>query len=426
MSKITSLLFVLLVGTICSMTTKSRLSPFEQNLLPQHSIMRRLNNIFVELKGIEDSSSNVKTFGAFTQVIKGLIDDLQSDEQKHQKVLEEMTAKCTDEDKFRSTEVADAEKSIRNAVASRDTCQQHLNKATELLEEAKKLLEAEVQKKKERTEIRKSEHDIYVKTKQEYDQAINFLNEFIKMVGERFGGKAAIPSFIEMSENLLRHSSKIGKVEAAVPVLIMMTKYVSAAAGDYQSWNGSDASKTLVEKLRGLLATIESDLEKITQLENQRQADFNAFLIKVNKNIDDLNANIVRLTEQIRTNKECVARENAIITEATNKLTRNKDLKEKALRMCEKFVKEVEQAQKARRTEIEVVREILNLMKIRFGKVPKSMVDYLDSVENGFAVYENKTKLIAYQIYKYLALNENALGKDIVSNKVDYVENKKF
>ena len=142
MSKITSLLFVLLVGTICSMTTKSKLSPFEQNLLPQHSIMKRLNNIFVQLKDISDETSNVKTYNAFVDVIQGLIDDLDRDTKKHYEVLEEMTAKCTAEDEFREKEVADANQAISNAVSSRDTCQAHLDKANALLVEAQILLAA--------------------------------------------------------------------------------------------------------------------------------------------------------------------------------------------------------------------------------------------------------------------------------------------
>merc|ERR1712151_1152351 len=158
-------LFVLLVGTICSMTTKSKLSPFEENLLPEHSIMKRLNNIFVQLKDITDSSSNVKTYNAFTMVIQGLIDDLNKDTKKHFEVLEQMTKKCTAEDEFRDKEVADAKTAIHNAGASRKVCQEHLNKAKTLLAEAKNLLAAEIQKKKERTEIRAKEHAIFVNEK---------------------------------------------------------------------------------------------------------------------------------------------------------------------------------------------------------------------------------------------------------------------
>merc|ERR1711957_551675 len=149
-----------------------------------------------------------------------------------------------------------------------------------------------------------------------------------------------------------------------VPVLIMMSQYVAAAKGDFNNWSGSDASKTLTTKLVALNAVMEADLEKIVALENKRQADFAAFLLKVNKNIEDLKVNVVR--------------------------------------------------------------QILNLMNVRFGKVPKRMTDYLDSVEAGFAEYENKTKLIAYKIYKYMALNENEMGKDITADTKAYVDNKKF
>merc|ERR1711957_1007746 len=161
-------------------------------------------------------------------------------------------------------------------------------------------------------------------------------------------------------------------------LLIMMSQYVSAAKGDFTNWSGSDASKTLTAKLTSLLGVMEADLEKIVALENKRQADFAAFLLKVNKNIAELKANIKTLVAQIKSNTECV------------------------------------------------VRQTLNLMNVRFGKVPKRMVDYLDSVEAGFAEYENKTKLIAFKIYKYLALNENAMGKDITADTQAYVDNKKF
>merc|ERR1712032_1322373 len=175
---------------------------------------------------------------------------------------------------------------------------------------------------------------------------------------------------------------------------------------------------TLTEKLNVLLNTMVSDLAKITAVENKRQADFEAFLIKVNKNIADLKENIDRLDAQIQSNTECVARETAVINEATAKSTRNADLKEKATKMCAKFVEEVKQAQEARRIEVGVVRQVLGLMKVRFGNVPERLTDYLDSVEKGFAEYENKTKLIAYKVYKYMALNEiNSERISLLTNK---------
>jgi hypothetical protein len=406
------------------MTTKAKLSPFEENLLPQHSIMKRLSNLFVELQGITDSKSNVKSYTAFTKVIQGLIDDLERDTKKHFEVLVEMTKKCTAEDEFRAKEVADARKAMNNADASRKVCTTHLNKAQTLLKVAINLLKAEEEKKRQRTEIRAQEHAIFVSQKRQYDDAIAFLRKFIVMVAQKFGGKK--PAFIELSEELLRHTAKTNNMEAAVPVLILLSQYTSAARGNYQNFDGAAASKTLVAKLNHLLSVLQRDLDLIIKIENQRQADFNAFLIKVNRNIAELKANIVTLNAQISHNKECIARETKIFNTANAKSVRNDDLKARAIKMCAKFVEEVAEAQKARRTEVAVVRQILNLMNVRFGKVPKRMSDYLDNVENGFKEYENRTKLIAFQVYKHAAIKFNAKGADIVVRTKEYISNKLF
>lgn len=415
-TKLFSLLFVILVGTICSMTTKSKLSPFEENLLPQHSIMKRLSNLFVQLQGVKDSASNVKSYRMFIKIIEGLIADLEKDTQKHFEVLKEMTKKCLNEDKFRAKEVADAKKATANADASRKVCQTHLNKARELLAVAKNLLAAEEEKKRQRTEIRKKEHEIFLSEKRQYDEAIAFLRKFIVMVAQKFGLKPT--AFIEFSEELLRHTSKVGAVDAAVPVLIMLSQY--------KNFDGASASKTLTTKLNNLLAVLEKDLATIIRVENEREAAFQLFLKKVNKNIADLKASIKKLLGQIQSNMECVARETKVLNEAAAKNARNADLKQKAINMCKKFVLEVEEAQKARRLEVGVVKQILNLCNVRFGKVPKRMSDYLNNVENGFKAYENKTKLIAFTIYKHAAIKFNTHAADIVINTKDYVSGKKF
>jgi len=423
--KLSALLIVLFIGSIVSLTTKSKLSPFENALLPQNSIMKRLNDVFIQLKSIDDSTSNVKTFSAFVDVIKGLISDLDKDTQKHFEILQEMQAKCTDEDNFRTNEVSDAVKAIENASSSRKVCQEKLDKATLLKTESENLLEAEKTKKQQRTETREAERKIYESEKQQYDDAIAFLTDFIVMVNNKLGGDVKT-SFIEFSEKLLRHTAGLKRLDAAVPVLIMLSQYTAGVAGDYKEFNAGDANKTLREKLDFLLKTLQDDLAKITETENQRIKDFQEFLVKVNKNIEDLIAAIEDLKNQIQHTKECVARETAIVNEASNKQSRNAELKQKAIDMCRKFVDEVEEAQKSRRTELAVVREILSLLEIRFKKVPENLTSYLASIESKFAEYENKTKLIAFVVYQHAPLAENAHGKDIVADTQNYVDNKKF
>ena len=206
----------------------------------------------------------------------------------------------------------------------------------------------------------------------------------------------------------------------------MLAQYTAPEAGNYQNAFSSDAAKSLQDKLDELLKTLENDLNKIIELENQRVADFNAFLAAVNKNIADLEKSIADLKDQIKKMTECVARESAIISEATNKESRNADLREKALRMCTEFAKEVMEATKARRTEMSVIEEIITLLRVRFGKIPQNLVSYMESIKLRFAEYENKTKFIVIKYYERAALVEDVLGKDIVADTKNYAENKKF
>jgi len=424
--KFTALLTVLLIGSTMSLSSKSKLSPFESGLLPENSIMKRLNNVFVQLKSIDDSTSNVKTFSAFQDVIYGLLRDLESDQKKHEEVLDEMNKQCAEEDSFRKKEVADAVQAVGDASASKNVCSDKLATAQKLLVEAQNILADEKAKKEERTKIREQEHKIYESEKAQYEDAIAFLREFIGMVHDRLNPASAQTSFIQFSEKLLRHTAGLKRLDAAVPVLVMLAQYTSAAAGDYKEFNGSETAKTLQEKLDTLLKTLEDDLATIIKVEEDRVADFQAFLAKVNQNIAELEATIADLGNQITKMEECVAREDAIIAEANAKRVRNDDLGQKAASMCKKFAEEVAEATKARRTELQVVQEILNLLAIRFGTVPARMTEYMKSIEEKFAEYENRTKFILVKYYERADLVENAHGKDIVADTQAYVDNQKF
>ncbi len=246
------------------------------------------------------------------------------------------------------------------------------------------------------------------------------------MVNNKFNGAGAQPAFIQFSEKLLRHTAGLKRLDAAVPVLIMMAQYTSGVAGEYKEFNGGAAAVTLLEKLNSLLATIENDLAEIIAVENQRVVDFNAFIVAVDSNIEQLNATISDLETQIQKMEECISNETKIFSEASNKFTRNTDLGQRAVDMCKRFVEEVEAANNSRRIEMDVISEIFTLLQVRFGKVPQDMLDYMESIKTQFAEYENRTKFIKVEIYKYAALVENELGKDIVADKQNYVENVKF
>ena len=94
--------------------------------------------------------------------------------------------------------------------------------------------------------------------------------------------------------------------------------------------------------------------------------------------------------------------------------------------MCREFAQEAESAMRARENEIKVVKQIIDLLRVRFGALPANLTKYLASIEAEFKEYKNKTKLIAYTIYQKAHIDENVLGKDIAANANVYKTNKKF
>ena len=427
MQKFSALLFFLFIGTIMSLSSKSTLSPIEMNLLPQNSIMKRLNDVFLEIKAAPVNVT-VKTFDAFVMVIMKLLSDLQQQNVEHAKILGVMQVKCGEESSFRSKEISDSNLSIKNAEASQNVCQAKLNKARTLRKTTKSLLADEQSKKKERTQIREKERLHFVSEKRQYDESIAFLASFITVVNKRFKeGGILSTSFVEFSEQLLRHVSGLSRLELALPVLIEMTQLSNPpAASVYSSAPDSKGAASLVEKLRNLLLTLQNDLQVIVNIETERVRDFNAFIVKVNQNIATLIVSLAKLKQQVAVTKACVEREKLIVQTALKKRERNASLAKKAENMCREFAQEAESAMRARENEIKVVKQIIDLLRVRFGALPANLTKYLASIEAEFKEYKNKTKLIAYTIYQKAHIDENVLGKDIAANANVYKTNKKF
>lgn len=427
MHKLSALLLIIFVATIVSLSSRTKLSPIEMNLLPENSVMKRLNQVFLEIRA-SPAKVSVKTFDAFVKVIMKLLTDLQHQNVEHNKILVQMESKCNDEAKFRNKEIADANTAYQAAFASQKVCETKLSTAVRLEKETKSLLSDEQAKRKQRVSIRNHERKVFASEKAQYDDAVAFLKNFITMVRAKLNAGGILKtSFIEFSEQLLKHTAGLQKLEAAVPVLVMLSQLTSVPTPSVYTYNpDSNTAKSLVEKLNSLLNTLNVDLQTIINTENSRIVDFNAFIVKVDANIRQLVASLKTLALQILTNSACVKREQAIINTANAKRARNDNLAKKASKMCKEFADEALEAIRARGQEIQVVKQIMELLRVRFGTLPQNLLTYVASIEAGFAEYQNRTKLIAFNVYQKADIRENALGSSITAEAKLYEENKKF
>jgi chromosome segregation ATPase len=392
-----------------------RLNPIDASMLPSHSIRARLSAMLVEVQTTE----NPKTIGNFLEQIRGMMTKLQAEQTKHQEISDKMMAQCQEEDKFRAKEVEDSKDALVRARAAKAKCQASLDSAEKDLPDLEAALANYQKELAQATAQREAEHKSYLERKQDFEQAIAFLTDFIKYVKTNMSNFKSL-SFVDKSQQLLRHASKLGLLTQVVPVLAALATRASDDIPEHNHYaynNNEDIANTLNNALNTLLKRIQADWKTNEDIEI---AAVNAFTIlkeRLVKAINSLENNIKRTKQQIVEMTTCIKNEASIISTANAKLSRNSELRESASKMCGEFAKEFVDATKSRLEEIETINEILAIIEKRFEKIPADLKAYLISVENGWREYQNSTNFKKFEQYVQKHVDDNSHGKVLATTK---------
>merc|ERR1711976_595258 len=270
---------------------------------------------------------------------------------------------------------------------------------------------------KRASEQRAKEHAEYMKRKVAYNQAIEFLTDFISKVKSDMSNFKAF-SFAQKAQVVLRHASKLGVMQHAVPVLVALaSKQVPTDHNDYAMEQREDLASRLNTALTTLLERIQADNQENEDVEAAAVAAFEKLKAMLEANIKTLQDNIARAEEQIELMEKCVADEDAIIASATAKLNRNTRLMNAAKGMCDTFAKEFIEATKAREAEMETVEEVIKICADRFKDIPQDLVGYLESVKDGFHAYINSTEFQKFVEYEQNHIANNEHGESLADEE---------
>jgi septal ring factor EnvC (AmiA/AmiB activator) len=380
-----------------------RFNAIDASMLPSNSIRARLTSMLVEVQVTE----NPKTIQNFLEQIKGMITKLQQEQAKHQEISNKMMAQCTEEEHFRAKEIADSKDALNRGHAALAKCQASLASAEKDLPDLERALHTYVDELARATAQRENEHKSYLQRKQDYEQAIEFINAFIALVKKEIH---AI-SFVEQSENLIRHVSRLGLLSNAVPILVALASYQEVPTTHHTyGYKNSNLVNTLNNSLNTLLHRVQADWKNNEDIEIAAVAAFNIYKARLQKAINSITNNITRTKAQIVAMTTCVKNESAVISTANAKLARNGNLLESAQKMCAQFAKEFIEATNSRLEEIQTVNEILAIIQKRFGQLPADLVSYLKSVENGWRAYENSTQFKKFVVYEQKRISDNSHG----------------
>jgi len=170
---------------------------------------------------VERSNEGVKTVAQFTGRLMEMLKELKETQAKHEGIARRMFAQCKEEASFRVKAINEAKMASTAASNSLAKCQASLQAARQnlpLLKNAKKEYDTILKK---RTAERNRQHAAYVIRANDWKEAIMFLNEFTNSVKTKL---AKGVSFADLSDNLMRHASKLGFIEAVIPLFLELNQ----------------------------------------------------------------------------------------------------------------------------------------------------------------------------------------------------------
>lgn len=382
--------------------TSLNLSPLEKSFLPDHSLRQVLIDLREEANNADVQSP--KSFKGLIEKIRKMIADLQDVQRMSKDIHEKMKKQCTEEISFRDSQVEDAQTSISRSLDAKQLCEvseKASRSDNDLVKDAIETYNFHLNRAKlQRTQ----ENKLYSDRKAELEEGLSFVVGFSKYLKKSFSsGETKPASFIDMSEELLRHASNAGALSETIPVLISIS---AVNAGE----NNSDLANKLLTTIMSLESRLKSNLDANEKAELSSSLSFSKYSSQVKRTITKLNESLVVVKEEISDMARCGKEEEKINKFAMEKLVRNENLRKSSTEMCSKFDIQFVASTKNKLEEVTLIREVLNILNSRFKNVPVDLQLYLEETEDKWKEYMNSSEFKQFVEYKHTSLENSKHG----------------
>ena len=376
------------------------------------SIQGQLTQILVEVQTTPSSENALKLLKSLNSIVADC-GKLQLD---HKRVHAKMASQCQTEINFRKEEIKNSGQTQRRALDARAKCNSSLKQAQKELPELQNTKTTYESELKSSEDFRIKENKRYASRKQEYEEAISYITKSSSAMSNNTN-----LNFVELSENLLKHSSKLGLLTEAVPVLV-------ALAGQETSLNNtnySQVNQNLKDKLKDtfakLLVRLQKDWNDNEEMEQKSAQTFTVYKTKLTTLINSLEKSISICNQQIEAMTKCVQEEDAISSQAGIKLTMNSKILDNAQRMCDRFDKEFVEATKVRLQEITTSIQISTIVKTRFNVDVTNTMTMLTSVKASWEAYMETKEFKGMTGYMTRSTTKNVSVTSIGATKTSFL-----
>jgi len=159
-----------------------------------------------------------------------------------------------------------------------------------------------------------------------------------------------------------------------------------------------------------------ADCSEADVQEDNLQKSFEKLIQEFNLIITELQESITRIKTQIKEMESCIASELAIMNSASQKENRNQKLLFLAERTCTDFIKSFVDATNNRARQVEVVKDIIGIIKKRFGQLPQNFINELNTTNGHFKDYINSTQFQQYVEIVQVKIADNLEGRKLSGN----------
>ena len=233
----------------------------------------KLTQILLQLS--DSNSTEVTTPQQMVDAIKSMLHAQQEDQRLHEETHKTMMASCKEEDEFRAAEVEEANGALERSKEHHGQCQTSLDEATNTLPTLEATHKEYTEELERATKQRAEEHAEFLKRQASFKQAIEVIEDFIPYVENQFKGKFSAYSFIQVSENILKHSIKLGRMSHAIPVLAQIAQIDLSTHNEYSHNPNENAASKLKDALNHLREILNKDNQTNEDDERAAQEKFN-------------------------------------------------------------------------------------------------------------------------------------------------------
>jgi hypothetical protein len=326
--------------------------------------------------------ASMRTGGAIDNIyeyLDQLSNQITSEQAEHDELYYQQTKDCDTEAEFREQEVADAKFAIERAENELKQCTAAEVRSENLLEEN---LQEQVETESLLEQVRKAreeEKTLYEKRTRDHYELIEAIDECLELMDEL---RTTPESLLQVSSSLAKllvKGSRLGMTAAVAPIVTAFAQM-------------KEVDQSAVERVITLFNQLRSNTEESQLDYDTKEAEsvrlYTIQVADLTERLDTLQTEEATLKSHISEMKSCVADQTAVYDEATAKESRNSDLLESSVDLCDDFYEEYRNETANRDEELKLIAEVKALVQKRLNQLKPGA--YARANSDSYEEYSNQ------------------------------------